>query len=99
MNDGTFVEEVATAIALYEQVVHRVATRTRNMVEQYGEVEALSRLMVSPDLQQGFKALRDDNQLDKTFEAIVVRHKNLFSQQAVEAAQWRLDHPHELLET
>jgi hypothetical protein len=43
------------------------------MMEQHGEIEALSRLVVSADLQQGFKVLRDRNQLDKTFESLVDR--------------------------
>jgi hypothetical protein len=34
--------------------------------------------MVSPDLQQGFKVLRDREQLDKTFEVVVVRFQHLF---------------------
>jgi hypothetical protein len=97
MSESQFVEEVAGAIKLYEQANHRAATRTRQMIEEHGEVEALSRLMISPDLQQGFKVLRDGDQLDKTFEAIVIRYQSLFSQQAIEAAQWRLDHPYDLL--
>ena len=63
----------------------------------HGAVEALSRLMISPDLQQGFKVLRDRGELHHTFEAVVTRHPHLFKPPAVQAAQWRLDHPHELL--
>ena len=92
-----FLEAVEAAVALYEEAIHRPATRTRQMIDQYGAVEALSRLMLSPDLQQGFKVLRDRNQLDKTFEAVVVRFQPLFTEQAVQAAQWRLDNADELL--
>jgi len=53
--------------------------------------------MVSPDLQQGFKVLRDREQLDKTFEAVVVRFQDLFGRDAIEAAKWRLAHPYNLL--
>lgn len=67
------------------------------MISELGEVEALSRLMISPDLQQGFKVLRDKKQLDKTFEAVVVRYKQFFQPEVIEAAQWRLDNPHSLL--
>ena len=63
------------------------------MIEQHGEIDALSRLMISADLQQGFKALRDSHQLDKTFESIVVRFQHLFSSDVIEAAKWRLAHP------
>jgi hypothetical protein len=67
------------------------------MIAEHGEIEALSRLMVSPDLQQGFKVLRDRKQLDKTFEAVVVRFQHLFGRDTIEAAKWRLANPYELL--
>jgi hypothetical protein len=67
------------------------------MIERLGHIGALSKLMISADLQQGFKALRDSQRLDETFEAIVVRHPNMFTPEVVQAAQWRLDHPHDLL--
>ena len=53
--------------------------------------------MVSPDLQQGLKVLRDREQLDKTFEAVVVRFQDLFGRDAIEAAKWQLAHPYNLL--
>jgi hypothetical protein len=65
------------------------------MIAEHGEVGA--RLMLSPDLQQGFKVLCDSNRLDRTFEAVVVRFRKLFAPEVVEAAQWRLGHPHDLL--
>jgi hypothetical protein len=45
--------------------------------------------MVSPDLQQGFKVLRDSGQLDQTFEAVVVHFRDFFRDNVVQAAQWR----------
>lgn len=92
-----FKEEVEQAIRLYEREIGHVATRTRPMIERYGEIEALSRLMVSADLQPGFQVLRDRGKLDKTFEALVVRFRPLFRPDIVQAAQWRLDHPDDLL--
>ena len=97
MSEAAFREEVEHAIKLYERAIGHAATRTRPMIDKYGEVEALSRLMVSADLQQGFKVLRDRDQLDKTFEALVVRFQHLFKPDVVQAAQWRLAHPYELL--
>ena len=93
----TIHDEIERAIQQYEQIIVHAASRTRQMIDRYGEIQALSRLMISADLQQGFKALRDRNQLDLTFEAIVVRHPEAFSDEAVEAARWRLEHPHDLL--
>ncbi len=97
MTEAAFIEEVEHVIQLYERVIGHAATRTRQMIDRYGEVEALSRLMVSPDLQRGFQALRDRGQLDKTFEAVVVRFHHLFEPDVVQAAQWRLAHPYDLL--
>ncbi len=97
MSGASFKEEVEHTIRLYEREIGHVATRTWPMIVKHGEVEALSRLMVSADLQLGFKVLRDRNQLDNTFEALVVRFQHLFKPDVVQAAQWRLAHAYELL--
>ena len=97
MIEEKFRENVEHAIMLYEEALGHAASRTRKMIAEHGEIETLSRLMVSPDLQQGFKVLRDSNQLDKTFESIVVRFEHLFSSDVVKAARCRLAHPHDLL--
>ncbi|MEX2283963.1 MAG: hypothetical protein WEE89_15870 [Gemmatimonadota bacterium] len=96
MTDLAFVQEVERVIVVYEKAIGHYASRTRQMIEQHGEVGALSRLMVSADLQQGFKVLRDSGQLDETFEAVIVRHRHLFGPDAVDVAQWRLANPHQL---
>ncbi len=91
MSETLFKKEVEHTIRLYEKEIGHIATRTWPLIEKYGEVEALSRLMVTPDIQRGFKVLRDNDQLDKTFEALVVRFQHLFKSEIVQAAQWRLD--------
>ena len=96
MRDAAFLVDVDQTILLYEDISGHAATRTRQMIEQYGEVDALSRLVVSSDLQQGFKALRDSDRLMKTFEAVIVRHEHLFRSDIVKAAQWRLDQADQL---
>jgi len=90
-------EEVDRTLVVYEGIIGRSASRSWEMLERLGYVGALSRLVVSADLQQGFKILRDRNRLADTFEAVVVRHRDLFTKEVVEAAQWRLDHPSDLL--
>ena len=97
MSQSAFHDEVERAITLYEETISHFAARTREMIARHGEVEALSLLMMSPDLQKGFKALRDAGHLDKTFESVVVRFADLFAPGVVEAAQWRLSHPYDLL--
>jgi hypothetical protein len=89
-----FDREVENAVSHYEKAIGRISSRTRQMLEHYGNERALSLLMGDADIQKGFKVLRDTNQLDKTFEAIIIRYKNRFAAERVEVAQWRLDHPY-----
>lgn len=97
MTTPEFIVEVNEAIKIYEQAIGNFASRTRQMIDRYGVADALSRLVQSPDLQSGFKVLRDRDELDRTFEAVITRHPNLFQKQVVESAQWRLDNAYDLL--
>jgi hypothetical protein len=91
-----FDVDVENAIKLYEDAIGRFATRTRQMFERYSDkIEVLSRIVVSPEHRKGFKVLRDNNKLDKTFEAIVVKYSNKFDKYIVEAAQWHLNNPND----
>ena len=91
MESPTLQHDVQRTIDVYEQIIGHAASRTRTMIEQLGAVEALSRLVVSSDLQPGFKALRDRGRLNESFEAVVTRHPDAFRPDVVEAAQWRLN--------
>ena len=97
MTESAFQAEVDAIILVYEELIGHSAQRTRNMIERDGLVAALSKLAVSADLQSGFKVLRDKSLLDQTFEAVIVKYPGLFSRDVVSAAQWRLDHPYDLL--
>ena len=97
MSLSALLREIDVAITLYERVIGAPAARTRQMIERHGAIEALSQLVVSADLQSGFKVLRDRDQLDSTFEALIVRHEDLFRKNVVEAAQWRLKNASHLL--
>lgn len=96
MTDPMLTKEIKEVLEIYERVIGHSATRTWPMLEKYGEIEALSRLVVSADLQPGFKVLRDKDLLDKTFEAVVVRFQHLFKPEVVQAAEWRLAHASDL---
>jgi hypothetical protein len=97
MTTPEFLADVNQVIDIYEEAIGNFANRTRQMIDSYGAVEALSRLVQSPDLQSGFRVLRDRGELNSTFEAVIVRHPDLFQNQVVEAAQWRLDNANDLL--
>ena len=96
MSETMLQKEVKEVLDIYERAIGHAATRTWPMIEKYGEIEALSRLVISADLQKGFKVLRDTGQLDKTFEAVVIRFQHLFKPDTVQAAKWRLAHANDL---
>ena len=83
-------KEVDRTIAIYQDINGRFASRTRKMIEEREVVKALSDLVTSAELQLGFKTLRDAGRLDVTFESIVVKFPDLFSEQVREVAKWRL---------
>jgi hypothetical protein len=84
--DDKFNRRVDEVVMIYESAIEHFATRTWQMLERYGKVEALSRLVVSPDLQNGFKVLRDKGMLKDTFEQVVIDFKDKFKPDIVESA-------------
>ena len=62
----TLLGDIEHVIAVYEGEIGVTAARTRQMIERYGAIEALSKLAESADLQKGFRILRDRDQLDST---------------------------------
>ena len=97
MASPELISAVDHAIQTYEDIIGEYASRTRQMLDRYSYVAALARIVQSPDLQSGFRALRDRGQLDLTFEAVVVQFSEEFARQVVDAAQWRLDNADNLL--
>jgi len=92
-----FDERVQEVVKIYEEQVNHFATKTWQMLEKHGNIEAISRLVISPNLQIGFKILRDKNRLADTFEHIVLEYEDKFSKDVVEAAKWRLNNSNNLL--
>ena len=92
-----FNRDLENSLNIYEEITGKRAARTRQMIDAYGTIEALSKLMITPNLQVGFKKLRDEGKLRDTFEAITGRHSELFKKDVVESAKWRLDNPYNLL--
>ena len=98
-DDENYCNELANTIKKYEEIIGRPATRTRNMINELGNIGALKKLVISGEEQIGFIKLRDNDMLSETFEQLVVNFKHLFNSQYVDAAQWRLNHPYDLLKT
>ena len=89
-----FEQEVENAVSHYEKAIGHSAYPTQQMLKQHGNERSLSLLMNRADIQKGFKVLRNTNQLEKTFEAVIVRHEHRFDAKVVEIAQWRLNNPY-----
>jgi len=60
------------------------------MRNRHGTLDAISRLVVSGDVQSGFSKLHKLGLLDHTIEAAVMRFPSEFGKQARECAEFRL---------
>lgn len=85
--------DVERTLKLYESYIYGSAIRTRQMIENKGIKKTLEDLVQSSECQQGFKKLYEHGDLDKSFEALVLRYSGLFSDTAVQAADYRFNHP------
>lgn len=85
--------DVNETIGLYESFITGSAIATRNMIERIGEVATLEKLVQTAEGQLGFKKLYEHKQLDKSFEALVLKYKELFSKNAYDFANYRLKQP------
>lgn len=89
--------ECLEAIYAYEEVLslrhgRRIrASRTWQMVERHGIVQAAERAVDRNSETAGFAALAELGLLEFAFEAVILRHPAAFSPQAVTRAQERLD--------
>jgi hypothetical protein len=86
-----FVKDLENTILIYKKLVGGFAPNTEKILYNPDKIDSLSNLMRSGDVQKGFKVLRNNSQLDKTFESLVIRYNQLFDENIVIAAQWRLD--------
>lgn len=81
-----FIDETITFSA--QKAYH--PTTFIGMQQCHGTVEAISRLVISGDVQSGFSKLHKLGLLDHTIEAAVLKYPDEFSQQAHECAVFRL---------
>jgi hypothetical protein len=90
--------EALQAIYAYEEVVLFArhgrtthASRTWPMVKNHGIIGAVEKAVNRKDDPSGFTALLEMDMLDLSFEALVVRYAELFSQEAVARSKQRLE--------
>ena len=66
--------------------------RFERMIREHGGVGTAKRLIKSGDLQDGLERLKVEGRLDLSMESIMLEpeFQPLFTQQELDAAQWRL---------
>jgi len=88
--------ELLEAVFAYEAVLAQRrgkkirATRTWQMIERHGIVEAATRAVDRPDDTLGYQALAAMGMQDISFEAVVIRHPSAFSKAAVGRCRERI---------
>lgn len=88
--------ECLEAIFAYEEALsvkngkRTRASRTWQMVDRHGIVSAVERAVNRKDDAMGYMMLKDIGLQDYTFEAIVLRHPNIFSADVVNVARLRI---------
>ena len=92
--------EAYEALYAYEEALSKQkgktirASRTWPMVEKYGIIGAVERIVTRPDDAPGYRVLVEMGMEDMAFEAVVLKHPDVFSQEAVEHSRLRLQRLH-----
>ncbi len=88
--------EAIAAVYAYEEVLSRKngkptrASRTWPMIEKHGIITAVERAVNRPDVTVGYKALEEIGLEEFAFEAVILRHPELFSEEAVMTSRKRM---------
>lgn len=89
-------KEALQAVYAYEETLHYKngkrtrATRTWQMIQRHGIIESVNRAVCRPTETQGYRALAELGLTDLAFEAVVLRHPDTFSSEAVKISEERL---------
>lgn len=89
--------ELLKAVYAYEEVLSKRnnrrtrATRTWQMINRYGIIQAAERAVNRPIDPAGYRALVEMGLQDLTFEAVILRYPNYFREEVVARAGERLE--------
>ena len=89
-------KEALQAVYASEETLHYKngkrtrATRTWQMIQRHGIIESVNRAVCRPTETQGYRALAELGLTDLAFEAVVLRHPDTFSSEAVKISEERL---------
>ena len=92
MTEDEFQQLVEETISIYERFIPGAATATREMIVRRGVIQALLSLVQNANIQRGFRILRDNNMLNRTFEQLIVDNPEFFDTTTIECARFRLEH-------
>jgi hypothetical protein len=81
-----FIDETVRVSANH----HYHPTTFISMRQRHGTVEAINRLVVSGDVQSGFKRLKELGLLDYSIEAAILKFPHEFPRSSRECAEFRL---------
>lgn len=88
--------EALQAVCAYEETLRAKngkrtsASRTWQMIKRHGIIEAVNRAVCRPVETQGYRMLAQMGLSDFAFEAVILRHPGVFSDEAVRIAQDRM---------
>ena len=91
-------KECLRAVYAYEEVIsarngrRTRATRTWQMIERHGILGAVERAVNRPIETLGYSSLVEMGMQDFAFEAVVLRHPDLFSPETVQRSRERMKH-------
>ena len=91
-------KECLEAIYAYERILTAKngrttrASRTWQMINKHGIIPAVERVVNRPHEAAGYTALVEMGLEEYAFEAVIIRHPNLFSDEAVQHSKERIEH-------
>lgn len=97
-SDSTVIQDAWSVLYAYEQVLylkhgkHLQAAHTRRAIDNHGMIGAVEIIVARPEGEDdGFTRLAAAGMPDKTFEALVLRHPEHFSEKAIRFAQEKIN--------
>ncbi len=87
------------AVHAYEEVLsaqkgkRQTASRTWQMIKRHGIIPAVERVVTKREVSTGFTALAEMGLMEYAFEAVILRHPESFSDEAIQISRQRLEQP------
>ncbi len=85
------------AVYAYEEILsaqkgrRQPASRTWQMIKRHGIIPAVEKVVTKRDVSSGFTALAEMGLIDYAFEAVILRHPESFSADAIAMSKQRME--------